>query len=95
MSGVQQDLNRKYMQDLTADMKLQADEMQTTIDTMNQMISLMEQMSATTHSIVGRTRDMTVDIAEHDAVHAVHSGGSAGSAGCRGEPVGDGRSVQP
>ena len=36
------------------DMLVQADEMQTTIDTMNRMIALMEQMSATTHSMVGK-----------------------------------------
>ena len=38
------------------DMLVQADEMQTTIDTMNRMIALMEQMSATTHSMVGKTQ---------------------------------------
>jgi RND superfamily putative drug exporter len=64
MSGVNQDLNRKYLQDRMDDMLVQADEMQTTIDTMTKMIALMEQMSATTHSMVGKTRDMTVDIAE-------------------------------
>ncbi len=64
LSGVNQDLNRKYMQDRTADMLVQADEMQSTIDTMTRMMELMEQMSATTHSMVAKTRDMTVDIAE-------------------------------
>ncbi|WP_199178217.1 RND family transporter [Mycobacterium hubeiense] len=64
MSGVTQDMTRKYMEDLTANMKLQADEMQSTIDNMNQMIALMEQMSATTHSMVGKTRVMTEDVAE-------------------------------
>jgi RND superfamily putative drug exporter len=64
LSGVNQDLNRKYMQDRMADMLVQADEMQSTIDTMTRMMGLMEQMSATTHSMVAKTRDMTVDIAE-------------------------------
>ena len=31
---------------------------------MTQMIGLMEEMSATTHSMVGKTADMAVDIAE-------------------------------
>ena len=42
LGGVGQDLNRKYMQDRMADMLVQADEMQTTIDTMTKMIALME-----------------------------------------------------
>jgi putative drug exporter of the RND superfamily len=64
LGGVNQDLNRKYLQDLTANMAVQADEMQTSIDTMTKMIALMEEMSATTHSMVGKTADMAVDIAE-------------------------------
>jgi RND superfamily putative drug exporter len=64
LGGVQQDLNRKYNQDLTANMLVQADEMQRTIDTMTRMVGLMDQMAATTHSMVAKTRDMTVDIAE-------------------------------
>ncbi|MCT7662071.1 MMPL/RND family transporter [Mycobacterium deserti] len=64
MSGVNQDMNRKYLMDRFDDMLVQADEMQSTIDTMNKMIALMGEMSATTHSMVGKTRDMTEDIAE-------------------------------
>jgi putative drug exporter of the RND superfamily len=64
MGGVNQTMNRKYLQDRMDDMLVQADEMQNTIDTMTRMIALMEQMSATTHSMVGKTRDMTVDVAE-------------------------------
>ncbi len=64
MSGAMQDMNRKYTQDLTANMLAQADEMQTNVDTMNKMIALMEEMSATTHSMVTKTGDMAVDIAE-------------------------------
>jgi putative drug exporter of the RND superfamily len=64
MSGVTQDLTRKYMQDVTNLMAAQADEMATSIDTMTRMIALMEEMSATTHSMVGKTADMAVDIAE-------------------------------
>jgi putative drug exporter of the RND superfamily len=64
MGGVNQEMNRKYMQDRMDDMLVQADEMQNTIDTMTRMIALMEEMSATTHSMVAKTRDMTVDVAE-------------------------------
>jgi RND superfamily putative drug exporter len=64
LSGAMQDMNRKYTQDLTANMLAQADEMQTNVDTMNKMIALMEEMSATTHSMVTKTGDMAVDIAE-------------------------------
>jgi RND superfamily putative drug exporter len=64
MGGVGQDLNRKYLQDRMDDMLVQADEMQSTIDTMTRMNALMGEMSATTHSMVEKTRNMTVDIAE-------------------------------
>jgi RND superfamily putative drug exporter len=64
LGGVGQDLNRKYLQDRMADMLKQADEMQVTIDTMTRMSNLMGEMSATTHSMVEKTRNMTVDITE-------------------------------
>ncbi|BBY92159.1 membrane protein [Mycobacterium gallinarum] len=64
LGGVGQDLNRKYLQDRMEDMLKQADEMQVTIDTMTRMSNLMGEMSATTHSMVQKTRTMTVDIAE-------------------------------
>ncbi|MGV0645912.1 MMPL family transporter [Mycolicibacterium sp. XJ2546] len=64
LGGVTQDLNRKYMQDRMDDMLVQAEEMQTTIDTMTRMMSLMAEMNATTHSMVEKTRTMTVDIVE-------------------------------
>ena len=64
LGGVGQDLNRKYLQDRMTDMLKQADEMQVTIDTMTRMSNLMGEMSATTHSMVEKTRNMTVDIAE-------------------------------
>ncbi|WP_333889758.1 MMPL family transporter [Mycolicibacterium gadium] len=64
LGGVGQDLNRKYLQDRMEDMLKQADEMQVTIDTMTRMSNLMGEMSATTHSMVEKTRNMTVDIAE-------------------------------
>ncbi|WP_006246843.1 RND family transporter [Mycolicibacterium tusciae] len=64
LGGVGQDLNRKYLQDRMADMVKQADEMQVTIDTMTRMSNLMGEMSATTHSMVEKTRNMTVDVAQ-------------------------------
>jgi RND superfamily putative drug exporter len=64
LGGVGQDLNRKYLQDRMGDMLVQADEMQKTIDTMNRMMTLMGEMSATTHSMVQKTKDMTIDVAQ-------------------------------
>ena len=45
-------------------MLVQANEMQTTIDTMTKMSALMGQMTATTHSMVAEIRDTTVDTIE-------------------------------
>jgi RND superfamily putative drug exporter len=64
MQGTTSQLNQKYNQDRMADMLVQADEMQTTIDTLEKMSSLTSEMAAVTHSMVGKTKDMTVDIAE-------------------------------
>ncbi|KUH70297.1 hypothetical protein AU184_03490 [Mycolicibacterium novocastrense] len=64
LGGVGQDLNRKYTQDRMADMLVQADEMQKTIDTMTRMMALMGEMNATTHSMVEKTKTMAADTAE-------------------------------
>jgi RND superfamily putative drug exporter len=64
MSGTFQEMNRSYMQKTMDNMLVQANDMQTTIDTMTKMNSLMGQMAAVTHSMVARTRDITIDIAE-------------------------------
>ena len=45
-------------------MLTQANEMQTTIDAMTKMSALMGQMTATTHSMVERIRDTTIDTTE-------------------------------
>ena len=50
MQGTTNQLNQKYNQDRMADMLVQADEMQTTIDTLTQMSNLTEQMAAVTHA---------------------------------------------
>jgi putative drug exporter of the RND superfamily len=64
MQGTTNQMNQKYLQDRMADMLVQADEMQTTIDTMEKMSNLTQQMAETTHSMVTKTKEMTVDIAE-------------------------------
>ena len=64
MQGTTNQLNQKYNQDRMADMLVQADEMQTTIDTLTQMSNLTQEMASVTHSMVAKTKDMTVDIAE-------------------------------
>ncbi|GFG55694.1 MMPL family RND transporter [Mycolicibacterium agri] len=64
MQGTTQQLNQKYLQDRMADMLVQADEMQNTIDTMTRMQNLTAQMADTTHSMVTKMKDMTLDVAE-------------------------------
>ena len=64
MQGTLNQMNQKYLQDRMADMLVQADEMQTTIDTLQKMSNLTQEMAATTHSMVGKTKDTAVDIAE-------------------------------
>jgi len=64
MSGTFEKLNRSYTQRTMNEMLTQANDMQTTIDTMTKMSSLMGQMSAVTHSLVARTRGTTIDVAE-------------------------------
>ena len=63
-SGTFQEMNRDYMNNVMALMKVQANDMQKTVDTMDRMIVLMEEMSATTHSMVGKSNQMAVDVAE-------------------------------
>ena len=64
MQGTTQQMNQKYLQDRMADMLVQADDMNTTIDTMEKMAALTGQMAETTHSMVTKMKDMTVDVAE-------------------------------
>jgi RND superfamily putative drug exporter len=64
MQGTNQQMNEKYMQDRMSDMLVQADEMQSTIDTMERMSALMGQMSEVTHSMVAKTKNMAIDVAE-------------------------------
>ncbi|WP_260762427.1 RND family transporter [Mycobacterium sp. SMC-4] len=62
--GGTQDLNQKYMSDRMADMLVQADELQTTINTMQEMQSLMTQMSEVTISMVAKTKTMADNVTD-------------------------------
>ena len=62
MGNVMQTMNRSYLQDRMADMIVQGNIMQDTINNMTQMIGLMEQMSGTMHNMVTQTDQMAADI---------------------------------
>ena len=64
MQGTTQQMNQDYMDRVMANMLTQANDMQTTIDTMERMQSLTQQMADTTHSMVQKTKNMAVDIGE-------------------------------
>ena len=64
MQGTTQQMNQDYMDKVMANMLTQANDMQTTIDTMERMQSLTQQMADTTHSMVQKTKNMSVDIGE-------------------------------
>ncbi|BBZ59888.1 MMPL/RND family transporter [Mycolicibacterium monacense] len=64
LGGVMQAMTRPYLQGNMEMLLLQADEMEKSVDTMTEMIALMEQMSATTHDLVGKSKDLSVEIAE-------------------------------
>jgi len=64
MQGTTQTMNEKYNQDRMADMLVQADEMQNTINTMEKMSALTQQMADLMHQMVAQMKGMTVDIAE-------------------------------
>ncbi len=64
MQSTTQKLNEKYNADRSADMLKQADDMQTTIDTLTEMSSLTAQMADVTHEMVAKVNGMVVDIAE-------------------------------
>ncbi len=64
MGSTSQTMNRSYMQDRMADMLVQGQDMQKTINTMTQMIGLMQELSGVTHDMVGKTDKTAQDIAE-------------------------------
>jgi putative drug exporter of the RND superfamily len=64
MQGTTQQMNQDYMDKVMGNMLKQANDMQTSIDTMERMQSITVQMAATTHSMVEKMKNMTVDVAE-------------------------------
>jgi RND superfamily putative drug exporter len=64
MQGTTQQMNQDYMDKVMGNMLTQANDMQTTIDTMTRMQSLTQQMADTTHAMVEKTKNMAVDIGE-------------------------------
>ena len=62
MQGTSQKLTEKYNQDLTAKMLQQAEDMQTTIDQMERMQSLTQQMAEVTHGMVAQMKGMVIDV---------------------------------
>ena len=70
MSQAGQLQNLQFMKDRMNDLVTQADEMATTISLMQRMYGLMQQLSNTTHRMVGETRDMlaiTEELRDHIA----------------------------
>ncbi|OBK15912.1 RND family transporter [Mycobacterium asiaticum] len=64
MQGVSQQMTQKYQEDQIADMLKQSDEMQTTINSMEQMQDITVQMANDMHVMVGKMHSMTIDVAE-------------------------------
>jgi RND superfamily putative drug exporter len=62
MQGTTQTMNQDYMQARMNDMMVMADQMNTVINTMQQMMALIKELSATTHDMVQRIHGMTADI---------------------------------
>jgi len=60
--GVLSTLNQKYNADRMDDMLKQAEDMQTTINTMEEMSRITTEMADTTHQMVGQMKQMVVDI---------------------------------
>ena len=64
MQGTTQTMNQDYMQDRMKDMLVMADQLQTTIETMQKMYNLMTQLTATTHDMVAQTKQTVADTNE-------------------------------
>jgi RND superfamily putative drug exporter len=64
MNGTTQQMNQDYMDKVMANMLTQANDMATTIGTMEKMQGLTQQMADTTHGMVAKMHGMTVDIQE-------------------------------
>jgi RND superfamily putative drug exporter len=64
MNGTTQQMNQDYMDKVMANMLTQANDMATTIGTMEKMQGLTQQMADTTHGMVLKMHGMTIDIQE-------------------------------
>jgi putative drug exporter of the RND superfamily len=64
MQGTTQQMNQDYMDKVMANMLTQANDMQTTIETMERMQALTKEMADTTHGMVTQMHGMVVDIQE-------------------------------
>jgi len=62
--GTSQQMNQDYMDRVMANMLTQANDMQTSIDTMEKMQNITVQMAATTHSMVSKMVVTTADLEE-------------------------------
>ena len=60
--GTMQQMNQDYMDNVMANMLKQANDMQTSIDTLQQMQNITVQMAATTHSMVAKMKGTVVDL---------------------------------
>ena len=64
MQGTTQTMNQTYQQNQINDMLKQADTIQASIDNLQQMYGLMQQLDALTHSMVGKTDQTVADTNE-------------------------------
>jgi RND superfamily putative drug exporter len=64
MQGTNQTMNQKYNQDSLASQLQQANDLQTTIDSMSQIAALTTDMAAVVHDMVGKIKSLTVTIQE-------------------------------
>jgi RND superfamily putative drug exporter len=62
MQGTTQTMNQSYLQDRMDDMLKMGDDMQASIDNMQQMYELMGQLNQTTHSMVGKMHVTVADV---------------------------------
>ena len=64
MQGTTQQLNMKYMLDRMQDMLKMGDQMQVTVDSMEQMLEVTRGMSEATHNMVGNMHVMLADVSK-------------------------------
>ena len=64
MQGTTQTMNQTYLQDRMKDMLTQADTIQATIDNLERMYALMQELNAITHSMVAKTDKTAADTNE-------------------------------